>query len=113
MKIVSSLLKFKLLYENRHLYTDDVHYNSLVISNIINQNIKLLDIEEYYMLNYDYKLQLYNTTPYVNYILNKNGLYHIEQRTLNSKTISKNMIVNWEANILRLSEYIDIYTVVD
>lgn len=30
------------IYEHRHLLTDDFQYNSLIISNIINQNSMLL-----------------------------------------------------------------------
>lgn len=51
-------IKIKLLYENRHLLTDDVEYNSLLLSNIINWSIKLFDKKTYFNLNLDEQLQI-------------------------------------------------------
>ena len=51
MNIVSIKVDVKLLYENRHLYTDDSHYNSLVVSNLINKKIDLLDFVKYNALD--------------------------------------------------------------
>lgn len=48
-----------MLYENRHLYTDDVKYNSLIVSNLFNKQIKLLDFDTYALLDDYYKLNLY------------------------------------------------------
>lgn len=42
MYIVSIQIPNKTIYDNRHLLTDDRLYNSLVISNIINQDSMLL-----------------------------------------------------------------------
>ena len=39
------------LVENRHFLTDDVHYNSLVLSILINEPIKLVSLE--YFINLD------------------------------------------------------------
>lgn len=39
------------LIENRHLFIDDVHYNSLVLSILINEPIKLVSLE--YFINLD------------------------------------------------------------
>ena len=36
-----------LLYEHRHLYTDDCQYNSLLLSSLIKKDIELIDIKFY------------------------------------------------------------------
>ena len=61
MKIVPIGIKFELLYENRHLYTDESQYNSLIISNAINTNVNLINVDYY--------------NKQCNCIFNKNGLY--------------------------------------
>lgn len=47
------------MYENRHLFTDDSHYNSLVVSKLINKDVILLDMYTYSMLDNDSKKKLY------------------------------------------------------
>ena len=58
-KIVPFKIDVKLLYENRHLFTDDVHYNSLVISNLINQSINLIDMQSYDDLDLEHKKNIW------------------------------------------------------
>ena len=77
MNIVPIKISGKLLYENRHLYTDDSHYNSLIISNLINKKIELLDVETYKHLGEDYKMKIYNLNIFYNFILNNTGLFSI------------------------------------
>lgn len=78
MKIVPFRIDFNTLYENRHLFTDDVKYNSLIISNVFNLNINLISKEDYDILDHTYKKQIYdanaNRSSY-NYILSKHGVY--------------------------------------
>ena len=77
MKIVPIEIKFKTLYENRHLYTDDNNYNSLIISNLINKKIKLLDVETYKRIDKDYKIKIYNSSGFYNFLLNNTGMLNI------------------------------------
>lgn len=70
MKIVPIEIEFKLLYENRHLLTDDVQFNSLIVSNIFNTNINLLDIVSFIHLDDNIKMEIFK-----NY--NTVGYYHI------------------------------------
>ena len=75
MKIVPIKIEFRVLYENRHLFTDDSHYNSLVISNVINTKVNLINVDYYNMLDNDIKYKIYEYNNKCNYIFNKNGLY--------------------------------------
>ena len=75
MKIVPLLMKIETLYENRHLYTDDVKYNSLIVSNIFNLNIDLISNEDYDNLEHEHKKQIYDANNSFNYILSKHGIY--------------------------------------
>ena len=76
MKIVPIQIKFKVLYENRHLFTDDVKYNSLIISNAMNMKVNLITVEYYNTLDDDGKYHIYEyNNKQVNCIFNKNGLY--------------------------------------
>ena len=59
MNIVPIEIKFKALYEHRHLLTNDVKYNSLIVSNIINQDIMLLDNKLYDKLDDIIKKKIY------------------------------------------------------
>ena len=77
MKIVPIKISGKVLYENRHLFTDDVHYNSLIISNLINKKIELLDIETYKQIDEDSKMEIYNLNIFYNFILDNTGLFSI------------------------------------
>ena len=61
-----------LLYEHRHLFTDDSQYNSLVLSHSLNEKIELLDIKKYESFNDDMKKELYTKI----YFADNNGLNH-------------------------------------
>ena len=71
-------IKIKILYENRHLLTDDVEYNSLLLSNIFNQSIKLFDKKTYDKLNLDHQVQIVKETNNKGNILYKDGLYWMQ-----------------------------------
>ena len=78
MEVVAINVDIKLLVDNRHLYTDDVKYNSLIVSNLFNKKINLLDFDTYALLDDDYKLKLFRSNVnFYNYILMKDGLYKI------------------------------------
>ena len=78
MEVVGIDVDFKVLVENRHLYTDDVKYNSLIVSNLVNKQINLLDFDTYALLDDDYKLKWFRSNVYFyNYVLMKDGLYKI------------------------------------
>ena len=78
MDIVPIKVDIKTLYENRYLYTDDSHYNSLVISNAINTKVNLINVEYYNTLDDDSKHHIYEYyNKKCNYIFTKNGLYVI------------------------------------
>ena len=47
MEVVAINVDIKVLIDNRHLYTDDVKYNSLIVSNLCNKKINLLDFDTY------------------------------------------------------------------
>ena len=80
MKIVPIKIKLNTLYENRHLFTDDSHYNSLVISNAIDTNVNLITVDYYNQLEHDIKYAIYadnkDNHNYI-FILDKNGLYRL------------------------------------
>ena len=76
MKIVPIEFNFQTLYENRHLFTDDVQYNSLIVSNLFNLNIILITIKDYDVLEYDHKKQIYREVIMsYKYILSRHGVY--------------------------------------
>ena len=75
MNIVPIKIDVKSLYENRHLFTDDVHYNSLVTSILINEPIKLVSLEYFINLDVSVKEKIIHDTLSFNYILDKDGLY--------------------------------------
>ena len=80
MKIVPIEIKFKLLYEHRHLFTDDSQYDSLIVSNILNTKLKLLDIVSFDHLDDTSKMELFkNYNTYINYykIVSHYGIYDI------------------------------------
>ena len=72
-------IKIKLLYENRHLFTDDIHYNSLVISNLINKNVELFDIKKVVEINEHQQDELMKSLDYTMdvYVLEKQVLLAI------------------------------------
>lgn len=95
MKIVPILIKSKLLYEHRHLFTDDIQYNSLIISNIINQDIMLLDNKLYDKLDDSIKKKIY-----FKYIIHKDGLtcyfYNKLTSTCNKEFNTWEQEMRWE-----------------
>lgn len=58
--IKSKKLNMKTIYENRHFLTDDVHYNSLVLSILINEPIKLVSLEHFINLDTSVKKKIIN-----------------------------------------------------
>ena len=94
MKIVPILLKFKLLYEHRHLYTDDYQYNSLIISKLVNKQIFLLELCRYDEFDFEYKLQLYHDYDDHNYILVKEGVYKIFDKEGNVEDVCE--FIHWD-----------------
>lgn len=85
MNIIPIEIDVKNLYEHRHLYTDDVEYNSLILSNIFNRSIKLFDKKTYDNLNDDYKIQIVkeanNKEKYKKHdthIIDKDGTYWLQ-----------------------------------
>lgn len=75
MNIIPIKIEFKLLYDNCHLYTDDSHYNSLVVSNLINKKIDLLDFVKYNALDNIKKQYFFDENPRFNYMLSKDIFY--------------------------------------
>ncbi len=100
MDIVPIKVDIKTLYENRYLYTDDSHYNSLVISNLINQSINLIDMQSYDDLDLEHKIKIYESnTLSLNYILDKDGLYILEGYNVDSMMHMiplKDCIIAWK-----------------
>ena len=79
MKIVPIEIEFKLLYENRHLLTDDVQYDSLLFSFFVNTKIKLLDIVSFIHLDDTSKMEIfknYNTSRYY-HIISHHNIYDL------------------------------------
>ena len=113
MKIVPVEIEFKTLYENRHLFTEDVHYNSLVISNLINQSINLIDVKVYDNLDIKHKRKLYESNALAfNYILVKNGLYILEGNDVDSMIPLKDCFIAWKDCDID-EQYIYILTIVN
>ena len=82
MNIVPIKIDLKLLYENRHLFTDDIHYNSLLLSNVMNTTIQLVDTDKYDSLDNEQKNIIFNFNKTyciipIKYILCKEGVYKI------------------------------------
>lgn len=108
MNIIPIEIRGKLLFENRHLYTDDSQYNSLIISNLINKNVILLDVQNYYALDDKIKKYFFDEKPRFNYILSKDGLY---QRTKSVRSFTLELF-NWRFLSFWTTQTIDILTVV-
>ena len=51
-------LNMKAIYEHRHLFTDDAHYNSLVTSMLINEPINLVSLEHFINLDTSVKKKI-------------------------------------------------------
>ena len=117
MKVQPVKIEFKTLYENRHLFNDDVQYNSLFISNLINQFINLIDIQIYEDLDIEHKRRIYerNTLSF-NYILVKDGVYILEVYYEVGNMIHMipltDCFIAWE-NCDKEQQYLDILTIVN
>ncbi len=114
MKIAPITIEYKTLYENRHLFSDDFQYNSLIISNLINKNVILMDVQNYHTLDDNIKKYFFDEKPRFNYILSKDGLY---QRTNSIRSYTFEFF-NWEffnRSFLTgwMAQTIDILTVVN
>lgn len=93
MNIMPIKIKLKTLLINYHLFSNDVRYNSLIISNAINKHIKLIDIYDYNQLSCDYKSNMFNNIKtYPIFILAKNGVYVIRPYTDLSIKFNENSI---------------------
>ena len=88
--------------EHRHLFTDDVHYNSLIISNLINKKIELLDFGKYNALDGHDQWELFIKHPnHYNGILFKDGILrlsvHIGCLIINELQYEhSNDVITWE-----------------
>ena len=116
MNIIPVRIEFKTLYEHRHLFTDDVHYNSLIVSNLINQSINLIDIQIYEDLDIEHKRRIYerNTLSF-NYILVKDGVYILEVYEVGNMIHMiplTDCFIAWE-NCDKEQQYLDILTIVN
>ena len=93
MNIMPIKIKLKTLLINCRLFSNDVRYNSLIISNAINKHIKLIDIYDYNQLSCDYKSNMFNNIKtYPIFILAKNGVYVIRPYTDLSIKFNENSI---------------------
>lgn len=81
MKIVPIEVDSEKIYEHRHLFTDDVKYNSLIISNLFNKQINLFDYDSYKKHK---NIVIINTNNRYKYILCKNGVYELYNSRHNS-----------------------------
>lgn len=59
MIITKTQIDVKILYEHRHLLSDDRIYNSLMISTIFNKNVELYDIEMFIKRTDEHKNQIF------------------------------------------------------
>lgn len=110
MKIVPIKIDTKKLYEHRHLYNDDVEYNSLIISNLLNKKINLLDMQSFNTLDNEYKKQIYEDAhrrrEFFTEIFTKRGLCHIFYNDKSRITFRDTKVTQWET-----MEYIPDYLV--
>ena len=112
MKVQPVKIEFKILYEHRHLYTDDVQYNSLIISNLINQSIMLINIDTYEKLDGEYKraiaINAACTLENNHKILFKDGFYQLYINYHISPTTCK-VTYSWGESLLSFNMYDDVY----
>ena len=90
MKIVPIKIDTKKLYEHRHLFTDDVQYNSLIISNLFNKQINLFDYDSYKKHK---NIVIINSNNRYKYILYKNGVYELYS---NGEYYNVHTHLNWQ-----------------
>ena len=91
------------------MYTDDVEYNSLIISNLLNKKINLLDMLSFNTLDNEYKKQIYEDTHrggFFTEIFTKRGLCHIYYNDKSRITFRDTIVTTWET-----MEYIPDYLV--
>lgn len=75
MKIVPIEVDSEKIYEHRHLFTDDVQYNSLIISNMFNKQINLFDYDSFIK---NKNLVINKSYDRCKYILSKRGVYELQ-----------------------------------
>ena len=85
MNILPIKVDSEKIYEHRHLYTDDVKYNSLIISNLFSKQINLFDYDSYKKHKNIVIIKYYNRCK--KYILSKHGVYELQ---------SNGYIINWQ-----------------
>ena len=121
MKIVPIKIDTKTLYENRHLYTDDTQYNSLIFSNLLNKNINLLDMQSFDTLDKEYRKQIYENNPpgvFHTEIFTKGGFCSIYYNNKLRITFRDTIIKKWETMVYIIPDYnilrlVDILAIVD
>lgn len=65
----------KILYNNRHLFTDDVQYNSLVLYNLTNQNLHLVSVKTFEYMSFSEKTELFQSQSFISIsFIQKKGL---------------------------------------
>lgn len=73
LKIV--YVDMKILYNNRHLFTDDVQYNSLVLSNLTNQTLHLVSVKTFEYMSFSEKNELFQSQSFISIsFIQKKGL---------------------------------------
>ena len=90
MKIVPIEVDSEKIYEHRHLLTDDVQYNSLIISNLFNKQINLFDYDSYKKHK---NIVIINSNNRYKYILYKNGVYELYS---NGEYYNVHTHLNWQ-----------------
>ena len=63
------------LIENRHLFSDDVQYNSLVLSNLTNQTLHLVPVKNFECMSFSEKTEVFQS-------LSVNSINFIQQKGL-------------------------------
>lgn len=81
MKIVPIKVDSEKIYEHRYLLTDDVKYNSLIISNLFSKQINLFDYDSYKKHK---NIVIINSNYRYKYILSKDGVYELYNNWRNS-----------------------------
>lgn len=78
LKIV--YVDMKILYNNRHLFIDDVQYNSLVLSNLTNQNLQLVPVKNFEYMSFSEKTELFQSQSVISInFIQKKGLINYNQ----------------------------------
>lgn len=70
----------KILYNNRHLFTDYVEYNSLVLSNLTNQTLHLVPVKTFEYMYFSEKTELFQSQSVISInFIQKKGLIKYNQ----------------------------------